>query len=523
MKYRVLIPTAGIGSRLAEETKYINKSLVTVNNQPIISHIINKFPISTEFVIALGYKGDLVKQYLKIAHPKNKFIFVKIGNYIGRGSGLGLTLHECKKFLQLPFIFFSCDTYVLDQKISLPNMNWIGYSKSYNPKLYRTIKIKKKKLVKIYNKNFTGGNYDYIGLAGINDYKEFWRHINKNKNVINNGEIVGLNHILHKKIYTHKFKWFDCGNTKTLNALRDKLYKNGQPNILPKKDEFISFVKDQVIKFHADKNFIKKRVSRQNILKNFTPKIEKFSKNFYSYKKVKGFIFSKKNNRYNFQRLITHLEKFWVKKELNSNKKFLFYKNCLNFYKSKTLMRLNKFYIKDNLKDNNIIINNNKVPNIKSIFKKIDWKQISKGVPVNFHGDLHFENILISSKKIKLLDWRQDFSGNIFFGDIYYDFAKLLHGMIVSHEIVKNNGYNVKINRSKVILNIKKNKKNIESINLFFKWLLLNGYNIKKVKIICGLIYLNIAALHHNPYSIFLFYLGKLVIFNAISNKRKIL
>ena len=107
-------------------------------------------------------------------------------------------------------------------------------------------------------------------------------------------------------------------------------------------------------------------------------------------------------------------------------------------------MRLNKFYIKDNLKDNNIKINNNKVPNIKSIFKKIDWKQISKGVPVNFHGDLHFENILISSKKIKLLDWRQDFSGNIFFGDIYYDFAKLLHGMIVSHEIVKNNGYNVK-------------------------------------------------------------------------------
>ena len=92
MKYRVLIPTAGIGSRLAEETKYINKSLVTVNNQPIISHIINKFPISTEFVIALGYKGDLVKQYLKIAHPKNKFIFVKIGNYIGRGSGFRLNI-----------------------------------------------------------------------------------------------------------------------------------------------------------------------------------------------------------------------------------------------------------------------------------------------------------------------------------------------------------------------------------------------------------------------------------------------
>ena len=76
MIYKVLIPTAGIGSRLLKETENINKALVLINNKPIISHIIEKFPINIEFVIALGYKGDLVKQYLKIAHPKNKFKFI---------------------------------------------------------------------------------------------------------------------------------------------------------------------------------------------------------------------------------------------------------------------------------------------------------------------------------------------------------------------------------------------------------------------------------------------------------------
>ena len=39
-KYKVLIPTAGIGSRLSYETRHINKSLVLINNKPIISYII---------------------------------------------------------------------------------------------------------------------------------------------------------------------------------------------------------------------------------------------------------------------------------------------------------------------------------------------------------------------------------------------------------------------------------------------------------------------------------------------------
>ena len=98
MKYKVLIPTAGTGSRLSHETKYINKSLVLVNNKPVISHIVDKFPINTEFVIALGYKGNLVKQYLKIAHPKNRFQFVWVSKFKGSGSGLGLSIYECKNF-----------------------------------------------------------------------------------------------------------------------------------------------------------------------------------------------------------------------------------------------------------------------------------------------------------------------------------------------------------------------------------------------------------------------------------------
>ena len=51
-----------------------------------------------------------------------------------------------------------------------------------------------------------------------------------------------------------------------------------------------------------------------------------------------------------------------------------------------------------------------------------------------FPGDFHFENILYDqiTDSFKFIDWRQNFAGDLFVGDRYYDFAKLLHGIIVS-------------------------------------------------------------------------------------------
>ena len=75
MTLRVIIPTAGLGKRLQNLTKDLNKSLITVANKPVISHIIDSFPNSTEYVIPLGYQGEKVKEFLKLAYPKKIFFF----------------------------------------------------------------------------------------------------------------------------------------------------------------------------------------------------------------------------------------------------------------------------------------------------------------------------------------------------------------------------------------------------------------------------------------------------------------
>ena len=109
---KVFIPTAGVGSRLFPLTKYINKALVPVALKPAITRIIDLFPKRFNFIIATGYKSDLVKQYLSLVHPESKITYVNIKNFSGKDSGLSLTLNCSKKKLQEPFIFCSCDTVI---------------------------------------------------------------------------------------------------------------------------------------------------------------------------------------------------------------------------------------------------------------------------------------------------------------------------------------------------------------------------------------------------------------------------
>ena len=62
---KVVILAGGLGTRLAEETGVKPKPMVEIGGQPIIWHIMKGYATYgfNEFVIALGYKGDMIKDY----------------------------------------------------------------------------------------------------------------------------------------------------------------------------------------------------------------------------------------------------------------------------------------------------------------------------------------------------------------------------------------------------------------------------------------------------------------------------
>ena len=524
MSYRVVIPTAGVGSRLLDQTQHTNKSLINILNKPVISHIIESFPQNVEFVIALGHKGNLVKDYINLTYPNRTFFFRRIFPYKGKGSGLGLSLISCKRYLNEPFIFISCDT-IVKGKIPKPAFNWVGYSEQNEVKSYRCIHKYNNQVLNFVDKNKakSGTHKPYIGLAGIKDYKDFWLQMEENDSrKIEEGEVFGLRSLLKLQIKPIKYKWFDTGNPLALKKTIKELNRNsGGPNILSKKNEDIWFVNNLVIKYSNDKNFIKNRIKRAKILKGFVPRIKGKKNNIYSYDYIKGEILSSVINKSNFKNLLKFSKKFWKKKKLNIKERKKFINRCNSFYKDKTLERVNLFYKKFNQKDNKISINDSKMILLKDIFNKLDWKNISDGIPSRLHGDYHFENIILSkkSKRFILLDWRQDFAGYLSFGDIYYDLAKLMHGIIVSHEFVVKKKFKISWTHQNIKFYMKRSKNHKICQQIFEKWIYENGYDLKKVKILTALIYLNIAALHHYPYSLLLFALGKSMLHKEIVNK----
>lgn len=73
---KVCILAGGLGTRLSEETESKPKPMIEIGGYPILWHIMKIYGASNvkEFILALGYKGDVIKNYfLNYAHHKNDF------------------------------------------------------------------------------------------------------------------------------------------------------------------------------------------------------------------------------------------------------------------------------------------------------------------------------------------------------------------------------------------------------------------------------------------------------------------
>lgn len=62
---KTVILCGGLGYRLKEETEFKPKPMVQIGGNPILWHIMKIYAYYgfTEFIIALGYKGDYIKEY----------------------------------------------------------------------------------------------------------------------------------------------------------------------------------------------------------------------------------------------------------------------------------------------------------------------------------------------------------------------------------------------------------------------------------------------------------------------------
>ena len=83
---KVVILAGGMGTRLAEETHLVPKPMVEIGEKPIMWHLMNTYADSgfNEFVIALGYKGKVIKDYFLNYHALNGDITANLAHGISK-------------------------------------------------------------------------------------------------------------------------------------------------------------------------------------------------------------------------------------------------------------------------------------------------------------------------------------------------------------------------------------------------------------------------------------------------------
>jgi hypothetical protein len=78
---KTVILCGGKGTRLREETEYRPKPMVPIGNRPILWHIMKRYAQygHKDFVLCLGYKGDVIKDYFRNYRWNSHDVTVSLG------------------------------------------------------------------------------------------------------------------------------------------------------------------------------------------------------------------------------------------------------------------------------------------------------------------------------------------------------------------------------------------------------------------------------------------------------------
>lgn len=453
---KVCIIGCGKGKRLNPLTLSIPKILVNINNENIITKIINYWKKYTNnFLIVVEKKyNNWLRFYLDTMDINYELRNVKINN---QENSYTIKKSMYDQIGNEKIIITWCDI-LPNEDINIDLLNndsiFVNNSKTYESRYFANNKILKK--VKDYNEGNVVGIYyfkKYNGLLNDNDNQDLCDCI--------------LN--THSTLDTYELKeLIDIGDKK-------KLYN------FYKKQKYTTRYFNKITEIN-NKFLLKESVC------NYGDKIISNEINFYKYiinNKINYPIPEIKNiklNSFEIRRLenyTTLYDKLLVENDINRNKilKSLF-KKLNEIYDEHNFEIKEEIYNRDLYKEtihkinnrrNNYeyIINNNikyvngiKIMSFDNLLDCLQLK-ISKLVKkINIyeytltHGDLNLSNIMINGNDFKFIDPRGYYGYSKIFGMKYYELCKIYFSILGFDKLNKNKNYYFEIKNNNILTNL---------------------------------------------------------------------
>lgn len=493
----VIIPTVGMGTRMDPFTQDLNKALLPYKGKPILAHIIEQFPKDSTFIIPVGHLYHQIVDFCQLAYPDRRIKFVFISDYTSDKSGTGFTLRRCAEFINEPFWYVPCDTY-FNEPLTDPSEDcyFINYVHSDKTVLYtmfdidESFRIKETIFKKSINRSWWGA---FTGLMYIRDYESFFNTLNFS------GHKEFIFSILMGSKTARLASWVDFGNPDEYK----QAVEQSQKFDFTKKNEITYMCNNRVIKWWKEAGISINKFDKIQAVSGVYPDNCKVQGNWLAYDEFKGTTMYEHGDPSSFVPLLEWLDaSIWQPVYKNISEE------CMMFYQEKTMKRIAAF--KEKYPNLPKVTKVDGVPIRESLIDEIDWSFLAKkSVAGMMHGDLQFDNILVNSDmEFKLIDWRHEFGGLVYFGDIYYDLAKLYGGFIIDYSKIKNGQIGMTLNGEEVSLKIPHITNKSVYTNELMSFAASKGYNMKKIELLVPIIFLNMAPLHEAPFDQALWYLG---------------
>jgi len=197
-KMKVIIPVAGIGSRLVPQTHTLPKVLLPVAGKPMLGHILDKIlnlKDISEVIFIIGYMGSLVKEYVEENYDFNC-------SFVGQTerNGLGHAIYLAKKYFdenidESVLIVLGDTLFDIElSELAADDDGVIAVKKVEDPKRF--------------------------GIAEINDKGNIISLVEKPEDPVSNLAIIGLYYFKNSKMLFESLKYIIENNIKTKNEFQ---------------------------------------------------------------------------------------------------------------------------------------------------------------------------------------------------------------------------------------------------------------------------------------------------------------
>jgi glucose-1-phosphate thymidylyltransferase len=228
---KVIIPAAGVGTRLRPHTYTLPKALLYVAGKPIISHILDDVvPLgASRIVLIVGYKGDLIEEYVRDKYAGLDVEFVRQEERKGIGHAVNLT----RKYADTgdPLLIILGDTILKSDLggVVSSGTNLLGVKEVADPRRFGVCELRNGLITRLVEKpKDPPSNLALVGLYYFLSSRPLFE---------------ALAEQMERDIKNHKGEkfapytieeWFDCGKAETMLETNRRLLEEagaGAPSI----------------------------------------------------------------------------------------------------------------------------------------------------------------------------------------------------------------------------------------------------------------------------------------------------